>query len=317
MKIAILLSSYANSSADTKAFDLPYDPRPWLSDHDCSLFAIGKNEIESLIPQLRQDAYDVVINLCDGAFDEDRAGIEVVNALMKEGIPFTGADRNFYEPSRVAMKEACAEAGILTPRAYTLSRLEDLQIKALPFPLIVKHPNSYNSVGLTKASVVYDCAALEKQAGEMIDRFGGAMVEEYIPGREFTVLVCGDAKGKVQAFPPVEFLFPEGETFKHFNLKWKEFEKMRTAEVGDSSLTRALEEISVKHFKALKGRGYARTDLRMNVKGEIYLLEINPNCSVFYPPASAGSADEILLKVENGHRKFLDEIIAVALKQAR
>jgi D-alanine-D-alanine ligase len=45
------------------------------------------------------------------------------------------------------------------------------------------------------------------------------------------------------------------------------------------------------------------------------MLEINPNCSIFYPPAEAGSADFILLQEPNGHRDFVERIVQAALKR--
>ena len=50
-------------------------------------------------------------------------GIEVVKALERLNLPFTGATSEFYEPSRVSMKRVCRELGIATP-AHVLARTE-------------------------------------------------------------------------------------------------------------------------------------------------------------------------------------------------
>jgi len=52
-------------------------------------------------------------------------------------------------------------------------------------------------------------------------------------------------------------------------------------------------------FRALRGVGYGRADFRVNAKGEVYFLEMNPNCGLFYTapdddPGILGSADFIL-----------------------
>eukprot|EP00198_Chlamydomonas_reinhardtii_P014391 XP_001703728.1 predicted protein [Chlamydomonas reinhardtii] len=59
----------------------------------------------------------------------------------------------------------------------------------LRFPLIVKHPGGYGSVGMTKDSKVHNEEQLWKQVARFVGSFGGALVEEFITGREFTVLV--------------------------------------------------------------------------------------------------------------------------------
>jgi D-alanine-D-alanine ligase len=66
----------------------------------------------------------------------------------------------------------------------------------------------------------------------------------------------------------------------------------------------------------MDGNGYARCDYRMATDGTIYMLEINPNCGIFYAPNEPGSADFSLINdpVYN-HRKFLKLIIRSAQKR--
>lgn len=42
----------------------------------------------------------------------------------------------------------------------------------------------------------------------MVEQFGGALIEQYVDGREFSVLVAG-SKEKMEVFPPVEYVFPK------------------------------------------------------------------------------------------------------------
>src|SRR6185295_11708362 len=155
----------------------------------------------------------------------------------------------------------------------------------LRFPMIVKHPNSYSSIGLTRDSRVTEAEALRREVARMIESYGAALIEEFIEGREFTVLVSEPREETEDAWAlqPVEFCFPAGESFKHFDLKWKEFESMETRFVGDEGLAPRLRETAALTFAALSGTGYGRCDLRVDAAGDIYLLEINPNCGVFYP----------------------------------
>lgn len=314
MKIAILRASYAQSNADTKEFDLPYDPRPWLEDHDCTVFDIHKGAEKLVIERL--SGFDAIINLCDGALDEDRAGVELIHLMESAKLPFTGANSKGYEPTRAEMKTACEKCGISYPRGIELTALkEDL---GLNFPLIVKHPNSYNSVGMTKASKVQSQAELAAQVNRMATKYGSALVEEFVSGEEYTVLVCEDPSNNrgAHAFLPIQYQFPAGEDFKHFNMKWVNFADMQSYPVRDKALAEQLKELSLALFLEMNIGGYARCDIRSNAEGELFLLEINPNCSVFYPPEDAGSADLILLAEENGHELFLDCIIRAAKKRS-
>jgi D-alanine-D-alanine ligase len=270
---------------------------------------------------LVERGFDVFINLCDGARDEECAGVEVVQALERRGAAYTGADAGFYEPSREAMKLACRQHGVAAPRSTFGAELGAVvrAAEALRFPLIVKHPSSYASVGLTRDSRVHDREALLVQAARILELYGAALVEEFIEGREFTVLVAENPRDPREpiAFVPVEFAFPAGECFKHHDLKWLDYRSMTWSSVLEPELVARLQDMSRKQFLGLGGCGYGRCDIRMAADGELYMLEINPNCGIFYPPGEPGSADVILARDPAGHRGFLDLIIASALKRQR
>ena len=159
---------------------------------------------------------------------------------------------------------------------------------------------------------------LKVQVGREIEEFGRALLEEFIEGREFTCLISEnpDDPNDPITFKPVEFIFPEGESFKHYNMKWVEYEKMNVAPVKDPRIEKVLRDQTARLFKAMDGNGYARCDYRMAADGTIYMLEINPNCGIFYSPEEPGSADFSLIHdpVYN-HQKFLKLIISSAQKR--
>jgi D-alanine-D-alanine ligase len=86
--------------------------------------------------------------------------------------------------------------------------------------------------------------------------------------------------------------------------------------VKDPRIEKVLRNQTTRLFKAMDGNGYARCDYRMAADGTIYMLEINPNCGIFYSPEEPGSADFSLIHdpVYN-HQKFLKLIIRSAQKR--
>jgi D-alanine-D-alanine ligase-like ATP-grasp enzyme len=320
MKIAILQSNYDESDSPQGEYDLPCDPSVYLPEHHCETYFLDKVTSVQKTTELVQRGFDVFINLCDGAADENRAGIEVVQTLEKLGAAFTGAASNFYEPTREQMKAACAAQGVKYPAFVMAKTDEDIERAAqtLRFPLIAKHPNSYGSVGLRKSSRVTNADDLKVEAKHFIDTYGASLIEEFIEGREFTVLIAEnpDDPNHPIAYTPVQFQFPEGETFKHFDLKWVDYKGMTSNLVEDEELCEKLKDAGRKLFVGLDGSSFGRCDMRVDGKGDVYVLEINPNCGIFYPEAEPGSADYVLLNDPKGHRGFLDLIIRAALKRA-
>ncbi len=322
-RIAILHPSYEGSDAPFKDHDVACNPGPHLRGVPYDDFSIHKATAMRELQTIARAGYDAVINLCDGAWDDDRAGIEVVTALERLNVAFTGGGSTFYDPSREAMKMACHAAGVGFP-AYIITRGKQhldhdvaRALKNLRFPMIVKHPNSYSSVGMTAHSRVTDAIGLRREVARSTADYGNALIEEFIEGREFTVLVAEPRQGEDEAWAltPVEFTFPPGESFKHFDMKWQRAGEMDVRVVTDPVLDAALRHASRALFTALNGSSYARCDLRVDANGTVYVLEINPYPGIFYPPGSFGSADFILAHDPSGHEGFLAHLLTRALRR--
>lgn len=298
--------------------DWPCDPRPFLPDDDWHVAVLaGKVEAIAQVEQLIEEGFDLFFNLCDGAEDQDIPGVEVIQVLEKHGVPFTGATTACYEPSRVEMKAACAQVGVATPKFVFARTEEDVERAAreLEFPLFVKHYSSYASVDLSRRSRVATLAGLRIQAKKIMSRHGAALIEEYIDGIECTVLVAEnplDAE-RPTTYTPVEYRFPAGESFKHSDLKWVDYDRLASFSVDDPVLAAKLREASAKFFVAIKAASFGRCDLRVDREGTPFMLEINPNCGVFYPPSDPGSADICLALDPAGHEGFARQLVAAAM----
>jgi D-alanine-D-alanine ligase len=196
---------------------------------------------------------------------------------------------------------------------------EDVERAAeqLRFPLFVKHYSSYASVAISRASRVCTVAGLRRQARKFLRRFGGALIEEYIDGSECTVLVAEnpDDPARPTAYTPMQYRFPAGEAFKHANLKWVDYSELECFPVTDPTLASRLRDVSSRFFVALAGASFGRCDLRVAKDGTPYMLEINANCGIYYPPTDPGSADLCLLAEENGHERFTRQLVEAALRR--
>lgn len=321
MRICLL----TNQDLDANPFpkkDWPCDPRPSLPEAEWHLTVLRKPTSVAQVTRRIEEGFDLYFNLCDGAADQSTPGIEVVRTLEAHDVPFTGATSEFYEPTREQMKEACRAEGIATP-AHVLARTEaDVERAAamLRFPLFVKHHNSYSSVALSRKSRVMTTAGLRRQARRIMARFGAALIEEFVEGDECTVLVAenpDDAERPV-TYTPIQYRFPAGDSFKHARMKWVEYSKLSSFPVTDARLSAALRDASARFFRALNGASFGRCDIRVDHGGTPWMLEINPNCGVYYPPTDPGSADICLSHDPAGHVGFTRQLVRAAFaRQAR
>jgi D-alanine-D-alanine ligase len=299
--------------------DVPYDPSSYFINHIWEHFIPHPIKFKDQINQQIKKNFDVFVNLCDGTPDDELSGIGLVKFLEELGVAFTGASSDFFDPTRIEMKQSAQVANVPTPGTVFLENIKNINdlCAKLHFPLLVKPQNGYASVGLSRESRVDNNSDLEKQVRKILSRFGGAMIEEFIEGREFTTLIAENAYDPQNpvTFQPVEFQFPPGESFKHYDMKWKEYDLMSVHPVTEKDIDQRLRELTKRQFLGMRGNGYARCDFRMNEKGELFLLEINPNCGIFYPPNEPGSADYILMNDPLGHSGFLDLILSSGLKK--
>ncbi|MEI9958331.1 MAG: ATP-grasp domain-containing protein [Ferruginibacter sp.] len=238
--------------------------------------------------------------------------IDVIYTLELLNLPFTGPTTLLYDPPKELMKYVAYTEGISTP-AYALIHNEDDvegDCKHLKYPLFVKPAKAGDSLGVDDKSLVHNLKDLQEKVHSIIDEYGPLLVEEYISGREFTVMLAANDDGKtVTVFKPVEYIFPEGNQFKTYALKTSELHPHANIACDDPDLETKLKEAATQIFRSFGGVGYARLDFRVDDKKEIFFLEINFTCSVFYKDGYEGSADYILKHDGFGQANFLHHII--------
>jgi D-alanine-D-alanine ligase-like ATP-grasp enzyme len=317
-KVCVLISSYDDIESDTKEFDnIECTPKHYFSYTDNYVFETHKiskkTSQETINALVLSKKYDVFFNLCDGAKDEDRAGVDVVLALEENNVPFTGAKSDYYELDKVKMKNIAKQYDITVPNhvvVYSIDNLFDA-CKCLKFPVIVKHISGYGSVGIFGNSKCKDFESLKAILPQFLKKYNVALIEEFIIGDEITVLVCQDKhnfEDKVKVFAPVKILFPQNVDFKFFEMKWITFNDMNSCLIDANyvSFDKIIKTAKNAFIGMMGGIGYGRCDLRVDLEtGDVYFLEINPNCGIMYPAGQESSADNILLldKTTN-HKKF-------------
>ncbi|MBK9208269.1 MAG: ATP-grasp domain-containing protein [Anaerolineales bacterium] len=242
--------------------DIPYDPSPYMKGYRWKQHLVGPKNVDKQIRDLMDEGVDAFINLCDGTPDDALSGIALVNALEKYNAAFTGADSKFFDPTRDEMKNAARRVSVPTPNWIFVNRIEDAEkvVKRLKFPMLVKPPHGYASVGIRRNSRVENIDQLREQLQLEINEFGRALIEEFIEGREFTCLIAEnpvDPK-KPLTFTPVEFIFPNGESFKHYDMKWVEYEKMSVAVVNDPKIQKVSARTNHARFQGI-GRQWLRS----------------------------------------------------------
>jgi D-alanine-D-alanine ligase len=249
---------------------------------------------------------NLVLNLCDGDEINNVPGLSVIHALDEHNLVYTGSDAWFYSvtTSKITMKEAFERHGVAMPGWVKLNGHIDRNLfSKVGKPAIVKPAISAGSMGLTVKNVVSNQRELKHILDTLHNGYhgwkldAGLLAEQFIIGREFTTLLVGSSNHPetIAFYKPVERVFhpalPEKEQFLSFGRLWEIYEEespmpddgylYEYAPVACDDLTARLKEISMSAFHAVKGKGYARLDIRMDKHtGQLFVLEINAQCGL-------------------------------------
>ena len=176
--------------------------------------------------------------------------------------------------------------GIQVPDAAVVYKGRVDHAQDIDFPVIVKPASEDASKGIDAKSVVTSLKELLERIHYIHDEFDApAMIERYIEGREIYAGILGG--DRPEPLPLIELdlsKLPDGMPKiagyeVKFDVRTEAYKKTKSAPARDLSedIVERVHQIALTAFRALKLRDYGRLDLRVTAKGEIYVIEANPN----------------------------------------
>jgi D-alanine-D-alanine ligase len=287
---------------------LGYDPAYHVLD--------GRPQSLAAVPRLEAD---LLFNLTESYAGDDTKDMNIAAYLDLSGVSYTGAGPHalYLAQDKALAKKIFAFHGIRTPYFATSYRGKLDHSHDISFPLIVKPTSEDGSIGIDASSVVGSVKELMEKIHYIHEEFDSpALIEEYIEGREMYAAILGNESP--EALPLVELdlsKLPEGTPrIAGKEVKWeKETEaykvtKSAPVEDLDEETTKRLADTSVAAYQALKLRDYGRIDMRLTEKGDVYVIEANPN------PWLSSSAEFVMAarKAGRSYSQLVGEIVDLA-----
>ncbi len=266
---------------------------------------------------LKRNPPDVIFNLIELFHENPRLEGMVAGLFELYRIPYTGSP-----PFALGLcqrkgltKQVLFANGVPTPQFRLLRKPEIPKRHGLHYPLIVKPAREDASAGIDKDSVVYDFASLRERLDKVFEEFAQPLlVEEFIEGRELHVSVLGNDPPTV--LPAIEFDFselPEDHPWIiSYAAKWNPLEESyhRVHSVCPAKLSnrvlKKVEDISLRAYKETGCRDYARLDLRLNQRNQVFVLEVNPNPDLTEGVSFMESAEKAGLTFSQTLRKIVE-----------
>lgn len=232
---------------------------------------------------------DLVFNLVESFGGDDTKDMNMAAYLDLLGFPYTGSGPHglFLAQDKSIAKKMFAFHKVSTPFFAMSYRGRLDHAHDVKFPLIVKPVSEDGSIGIDNTSVVDSVKDLMQKIHDIQDEFDSpALIEEYIEGREIYASILGSYEN-CEALPLIELDLSKlpkgtpriaGQDVK-FDRETEAYKLTKSAPVEDldEETTNRLTDTALGAYRACKLRDYGRIDMRLNDKGEIYVIEANPN----------------------------------------
>jgi len=289
---------------------------------------------ETLLDTIREARPDICFNIAEGLHGDARES-HVPALLEMLEIPYTGAKVLTHALSldKAMTKRLWRDAGLPTAPFQVFPHAAMHVNADLAFPLFVKPVREGSGMGINANSIVHDEHALREQVAWVVRTYRQpALVEAYLPGREFTVGLIGnrlmpgeqprsdfyDATG-YRVLPVLEIDTQRGMVRGIYNAQAKSYAIDSDSAPGylcpaDISVeTEAqLANLAVAAFEAIGGLDVARVDFRSDKDGALYLMEINT-----LPGLNPVVSDIVIAARAAGipYSTLIDEILYLALER--
>ena len=287
-----------------------------------------------ILIESNEDAYlklkdirpDIVFNVTEG-FNGISREAQIPAMLDLLGIPYTGSDPLTLSIclDKARTKEILSYHKIPNSKFTTASNINQINIEEFSFPLIVKPFSEGSSKGIFSSSFVKNENELLNEIKRIKDVYKQtSLIEEFLPGREFTVALLGN-DDNIQTLPIVELMFedfPEDlAPIYSYEAKWIIDTKDNPLKAFNcpAKISHSLEQIikrtALQTYKVLNCKDWARIDLRIDTDGVPNVIEINPLPGILPDPRENSSFPKAAFAAGYTYNDMINKVLYVSAKR--
>ncbi len=290
-------------------------------NHDVELVEADENAYEKL-KSLRPD---FVFNVAEGFQGASRES-QIPSMLEMLNIPFTGSDSVTigicHDKSRC--KEILSYYNIPNSKFFITDR-PSKNGSDMNFPKFVKPLHEGSSKGIYNSSVAYTQEELNSEIERIRSCYGQpALVEDFVPGKEFTVAMLGNGDN-VRVLPVVEINLdsvPEGfNKIYSYEVKWffdtreNQLDIFKCPADIDKKIYSHIEKVCKDTYKALRIRDWARIDIRLDGNNVPNVIEINPLPGILPDPADNSCYPKASRAAGMDYNAMINAVLKEAVKR--
>lgn len=265
---------------------------------------------------LRKYKPDLVLNLVDSIKGIESLASAIPGILELLEIPYTGADilGMSLDTNKFVIKKLLQQNGVPVPNFQLFNSAKDYLDPALRFPLISKLNSIHGSVEITADAVSENVKQLRKRLRYLVRTYKQpVLVEEFISGRELTVIVLQEKKKSVYQAEKIFKDTNKKYLFLTFEDQW--LTEMNAAFHYVKYEDPLLKEYGKKAFNVTRMAGYAKFDVRMDQSGRYFFIDTN--CNPALGPKEQDVALSVIMDLHAfGFDEILQRLVAGAFMEA-
>lgn len=241
----------------------------------------------TVMQRLREIQPDLVFNIAEGLHGISREA-QVPAILDMLDIPYSGSDPLTLATclDKARTKEILTYHQIPNAKFFLAHGLADCADHGLLFPLVVKPVAEGSGKGIFASSFVRNETELLREVTRVNTEYGqGALVEEFLEGKEFTVAILGNGE-EARVLPIIEISFHDFPSdfvpMYSYEAKWVLDSKEHQLDIYQcparisTELEQKIQDVCLRAYKVLNCRDWSRIDLRLDAEGNPRIIEINP-----------------------------------------
>jgi D-alanine-D-alanine ligase len=223
--------------------------------------------------------WDLVFSIAEGVQGRSREA-QVPALLELFDVPYVFSDPLTCAVTldKAAAKRLLRAEGLATPTSVTVAAEADIDGVRLPFPLFAKPNAEGTGKGVDGQSRIDDADQLRRTCTRLLKQYAQpVLVEEYLPGREFTTAILGTAQAaRVLGTMEVCVLpgAPDGDYSFLVKEMCEQFVDYRPLKGGQ--LKKDVEDLALAAYRVLDCRDGGRVDIRLDRDGRASFMELNP-----------------------------------------
>ena len=276
----------------------------------------------------------ICFNIAEGLTGNGReAQVPALCELM--GIPYTASQvvANAISLDKTQTKRIWQQQGLPTAPYYEITCLDEAAHIELAFPLFVKPAREGTGMGIDGKAIANNHEELIERVDWVLNTYRQpALVEEFLPGREFTVGFIGNPGNPTHRRRPdlydtdgyhwlpileIDTLPSVSPAVYGYDAKALDLDDdnapryLCPANISESLRARLI-DLTRRAAEALEVRDVARVDFRLGADNEIYLMEINT-----LPGLNPSVSDLCIMAAAEGlpYNTMIDEILYLAAER--